>query len=147
MDKASIVVKWFRNNVKHGSRLALFALAIQFALSFGHFHAFAAPTAPATSTALVQIGPGDGNGLTLHDAAIDAAQTKQQQPATPDTDQPLDACAICAVASQASNVLFATPPLLLLPRAVELRYLITDTGFANLRPVDPAFRSRAPPAS
>ncbi|MGH6751213.1 MAG: DUF2946 domain-containing protein, partial [Bradyrhizobium sp.] len=32
-------MKWFRNNVKHGSRLALLALAIQFVLSFGHFHA------------------------------------------------------------------------------------------------------------
>ena len=30
-------MKWFRKHLKHGSRLALFALAIQFALSFGHF--------------------------------------------------------------------------------------------------------------
>ena len=35
----------------------------------------------------------------------------------PDTDQqPADNCAICAVIALASNVLFATPPLLLLPR-------------------------------
>ena len=35
-------MKWFRKHLKHGSRLALFALAIQFALSFGHFHGAAA---------------------------------------------------------------------------------------------------------
>jgi len=36
--RASIGMKWFRSNIKHGSRLALFALALQLALSFGHFH-------------------------------------------------------------------------------------------------------------
>jgi len=43
-------VNWFRKHLKRGSRLALFALAIQFALSFGHFHgeiARAAPGLPA----------------------------------------------------------------------------------------------------
>ena len=40
-------MNWFRKHLKHGSRLALFALAIQFALSFGHFHGVAAQAAPA----------------------------------------------------------------------------------------------------
>ena len=35
-------MKWFRSNLKTGSRLALVALALQFALSFGHFHGLAA---------------------------------------------------------------------------------------------------------
>src|SRR5260370_7977226 len=39
-------MKWFRSNIRYGSRLALFALAIQFLLSFGHFHG-SAQAAPA----------------------------------------------------------------------------------------------------
>src|SRR5438093_3038220 len=42
--RGCVVVNWFRKHLKHGSRLALFALAIQFALSFGHFHGAAAQT-------------------------------------------------------------------------------------------------------
>src|SRR5436190_18978618 len=40
-------MKWFRSNVRHGSRLALFALAIQVLLSFGHFHVSGAQATPA----------------------------------------------------------------------------------------------------
>ena len=36
--KWGIAMNWFRSR-QTGSRLALFALAIQFVLSFGHFHA------------------------------------------------------------------------------------------------------------
>ena len=116
-------MNWFRNNIKHGSRLALFALVIQLALSFGHFHAFAAHVTGAMAVSVAQ------------------------SPTAPDNDQLPDACAICAVVSQASHVAFATPPVLPLPRAVGLAYLTTDTAFADLRAVAPAFRSRAPPVS
>jgi hypothetical protein len=142
--KAYIVVKWFRKNLKSGSRLALFALAIQFALSFGHFHGIAAQAAPAIETGLTQADLDYAKAA--HGAGTEAVQ--KQQRSTSDTDQqPADACAICAVISLAGNVLFATPPLLQLPRAVELLYLTTDAEFAHLNSVHPAFQSRAPPAS
>ncbi len=32
-------MRWFRSNIRLGSRLALFALAVQILLSFGHVHA------------------------------------------------------------------------------------------------------------
>ena len=48
-------MKWFRSNIKHGSRLALFALAVQLALSFGHFHGVAAYAAPAFQSGPVQV--------------------------------------------------------------------------------------------
>lgn len=135
-------MNWFRKNVKLGSRLALFALAIQFALSFGHFHAIAAPAAPAIQAALTQAGP----AYIGTDATTEAAQ--KQAPATPDTDQqPADACAICAVIALAGNLLLASPPLLPLPQAVEFLYLTTDAGFVDLSSVHPAFQSRAPPIS
>jgi hypothetical protein len=142
-DKASIVVKWFRKHVKHGSRLALFALAVQFALSFGHFHAVAATPAIAASLAQADLDHAPIPGSP--DATSEAAQ--QQPPSKHDTDRPIEPCAICAVISLANNLVFSTPPLLLLPQAVELLYLTTDAEFAHLNSVHTAFQSRAPPAS
>ena len=137
---------WFRRHLKHGSRLALFALAIQFGLSFGHFHAVTAQAAPAIATGLAQADTDYANGLATQEISREAAKT-QQQPSLPDTDHAADVCAICAVIALANNVLFATPPLLQLPQAVELLYLTTDAEFAHLRSLRPAFQSRAPPAS
>jgi hypothetical protein len=137
-------MKWFRRNIKSGSRLALFALVVQFALSFAHFHSLGARAAPAIQTGLTQADHVDALGL----APSEAASQPQQLPSSPDTDeQPADACAICAVLALAGNALFATPPLLLLPQAVELLYLATDAEFAHLSSGRSAFQSRAPPAS
>jgi hypothetical protein len=47
----------------------------------------------------------------------------------------------------ASTMVFATPPLLLLPQAVEFLYLTTDAEFAHLKSAGTAFQPRAPPAS
>jgi hypothetical protein len=135
---APVGMKWFRSNIKTGSRLALFALAIQFALSFGHFHEAAAqPPRPGLT------------GAELAHAALDAAsELQQQQPSDHDTDQhTAHACVICAVNSLANNFLFATSPLLELPQAVELLHLATDAEFAHLGSLHPAFQSRAPPVS
>jgi hypothetical protein len=138
-------MKWFRKYLKHGSRLALFALAIQFALSFGHFHAFAAQAAPAIATGLAQADLDYAQSLTTQATAGEAAG--KQQPSHPDTDRSADACAICAVISLANNVLFATPPLLQLPQAVEILHLTVDAEFVHLNSLHPAFQPRAPPAS
>jgi hypothetical protein len=117
-------MNWFRSNIKQGSRLALLALAIQFALSFGHFHGIATQAAPAIQ------------------------QTSQQAPFNHDSDrQPAEPCAICAVMALANAALFATPPVLLLPQAVEFLYLTTDAEFVHLGPGSVAFQPRAPPAS
>ena len=120
-------MNWFRKHVKSGSRLALLALAIQFALSFGHFHAEIARAAPAIQAALA-------------DAAV-------QPPSNHGSDQHGTDCAICAVLSLANNFLFATPPLLELPQSVDVLHLATGAAFAHLGSVHPAFRSRAPPLS
>ena len=142
--KAYIVVKWFRKHLKCGSRLALFALAIQFALSFGHFHGIAAQAAPAIVTGLTQADLDYAKAA--HGAGTEAVQ-KQQRP-TPDTDQqPADACAICAVISLASSMLFTAPPVLLLPEAVELLFRTTNAEFVHLKSAPAAFHSRAPPLS
>ena len=135
-------MNWFRTHIKHGSRLALLALAIQFALSFGHFHAVAAP---AITTGLTQVDLDHAPSPRAPAAASEAAQ--QQPPSNHDTDRSTEACAICAVISLANNLVFSTPPLLELPQAVEFLYLTTDAEFVHLRSVHTAFQSRAPPAS
>jgi len=133
-------MKWVRSNIKRGSRLALFALAVQFVLSFGHFHGGAAQAAPTIQAGLA------ASGLPAADAV--GLSAPQQSPAHHDSDQqPSDACAICAVIALANAALFATPPLLLLPQAVESLYLITDAAFVRLNSARVAFQPRAPPIS
>jgi len=136
-------MKWFRANTRHGSRLALFALLVQFALS-GHFHPLAAQAAPAIQTGLTHADLVQSGTSAARDAAGKSAP--QQQPS--DHDQhPADGCAICAVIALATNLLFATPPVLQLPQAIELLYLTTEAEFVHLKSARHAFQSRAPPLS
>lgn len=134
-------MKWFRSNIRHGVRLALFALLVQFALSFGHSHGFV-HAAPLLQSSRQQA---DGQrGI----AASDRAVVKQQTPAKSDHDRTGDDnCAICAVVAMASTVVFASPPVLLLPQAVEFLQRTTDAEFTHLKSAGTAFQPRAPPAS
>jgi hypothetical protein len=133
-------MKWLRSNIKHGSRLALFALAIQFALSFGHFHAIAAQAAPAILSGASQ------SSFPVPDAVSKA--TRQQPASDHDSDQqPNDFCAICAVIAMANAALFATPLVLQPPQAVEFLYLTTDAEFVDPNSARVAFQPRAPPVS
>ena len=152
-------MKWFRSNIKHGSRLALLALAIQFVLSFGHFHGLAAQAAPAIQSSLVQPSlvqsslvqsspaPFEASRASGLAATEMASQPAPRQKPGSDRDTDSDGCAICAVMAMANAVLFATPPLLELPQAVELLYPTTDAEFIHLNSVRVAFQPRAPPIS
>jgi hypothetical protein len=146
---AFVDMKWFRSNIKHGSRLALLALAIQFALSFGHFHGSAAQAAPAVQSGVqsVAVSPDVARSLAAPDAATQSVQAQQQKPKPASDHDSNDACAICAVIAMANAVLFSTPPLLELPQAVELLYLTTDAEFIHLNSIRVAFQPRAPPIS
>jgi hypothetical protein len=134
-------MKWFRSNIKHGSRLALLALALQFGLSFGHFHAGAAQAAAQAIQSVVAQAD--------ISATADAVEQSAQLPASDhDSDHhPGENCAVCAVIALAGTVLFATPPVLRLPQAEAFLYLVTDAAFADLNSVGVAFQPRAPPAS
>jgi hypothetical protein len=136
-------MKWFRSNIQHGSRLALLALAAQLVLSFGHFHAAAAQAAPTIQSAPVLSDI--SQGFAASDAV--SASGQQQAPTSHDSDQPNDGCAICAVMAMAGTVLFAMPPLLPLPQAVEFLYQTTDAEFVHLSSARVAFQPRAPPIS
>jgi hypothetical protein len=124
-------MKWFRSNIRNGAKLALLALLVQFALSFGHVHGFVPPAASATQSVL----------------PADHAAKPQPTPSKHDSDQTTDVCAICAVMAMASAVVFSAPPILLLPDAVQILHRITDAEFAHLKSAGTAFQPRAPPAS
>ncbi|MBR0963592.1 DUF2946 domain-containing protein [Bradyrhizobium diazoefficiens] len=134
-------MKWFRSNIRHGARLALFAMLVQLALTFGHSHWFAQATTPVQASLQQTEGT---SGI----AANDRAAVQKPSPGSPDREQPGDDnCAICALVAMAGTAMFATPPLLLLPQAVELLYLTTDAEFVHLQPASAAFQPRAPPVS
>ena len=83
------------------------------------------------------------SGITSRRAAV-----QKQSPAGPDREQPgEDNCAICAVVAMAGTVVSATPPVLLLPQAIELLHRTTDAEFLHLKSAGTAFQPRAPPAS
>jgi hypothetical protein len=106
-------MKRFRSNFGDGARLALVALAVLLTPSFGNFDGTAAQAAPAIL----------------------------KRPAAATTDDS-KGCTICAVMTLADTV-FATPPLLMLPEAVEFLYQTTDAEFVHLKSAGAA----APPRS
>jgi hypothetical protein len=117
-------MKWLRSNIRHGTRLALLALTVQFALWFGHTHGLAAQAAPSI-------------------------QLSRQLP-TPchDSDQhPDDFCAICAAVALTSTAMAATPPALPVPQAFALVQPPIDATIVDPHSARAAFQSRAPPLS
>lgn len=123
-------MKWFRSNIRHGTRLALLALAVQFVLSFGHFHAIAAAQATTSSAAHVE------------------NSSRGEPNSNPDSDQAADLCAICAVVAMTST---ATPapalPPLQLPDAVALLSWHIDNYAAPVEIGRLHYQPRAPPIS
>ena len=139
-------MKWFRSNVRLGSHLALFALAIQFLLAFGHFHggAQAASASPdARRSALHDV---IGFAATHLDASDRASRATGAWPAGHEpAGQPADDCAICAVMALANAMVDASPPCLPAPQAAAFSYLPSEAGFLVSNSARAAFQPRAPP--
>jgi hypothetical protein len=125
-------MRWFRSNRKTGGRLALFALAVQFVLAFGHIH----PQdiyGPLVSSATLSALPAPENVQSL---STDQA-SKQSD----------DFCAICATVLLLNNSFAAEAPDLPLPvasRAVLEPDRLTSIFVEQRRA---AFQSRAPPTA
>jgi len=136
---------WIRSNIKSVSRIALLALAMQFALSFGHFHTIAstATSAPEFGSALSKFS--FAGSLT---AQVADTQSARQPASNNDSDKhSSDICAICAIMAMANATLFATPPGLPLPQIIEFSRLTAESEFARVASASVAFQPRAPPAS
>lgn len=123
-------MRWFRDNIRHGSWLALIALAVNIALSFGHIHAIAGQSAPrgriVAALASSHQGPAQGHS---GDGQADCL------------------CSICVAAGAIANGLASAPPavpLQLTETAVERT--IAPVHIVVLLPRT-AFQSRGPPLS
>src|SRR5579862_7705417 len=120
------VMGWVRLRKRFGAGLAIAAMALQFALSFGHVHVLGiGHNAPVVAASM------QGNA-----AAPNPAQNK------PDND---DYCAICASISLLGGSVVAAPPPLALP---VLSYAVEHAdrvAIAVIVPRRTPFQSRAPP--
>src|SRR5258708_11146815 len=127
-------MKWFRSNTRLGSQLALFALAIQFLLSFGHFHGSRAQAASALADAKQSglhhsVGFAATHLAALHKASHGDASRPLQLKTSSDHEpggQSTDDCAICAVMALANAMVVAAPLYLPAPQAFALLYVTID---------------------
>jgi hypothetical protein len=127
-------MRWIRSHVRLGSWCALFALAVQVVVSFGHAHRadFGWPSGFLPSSAIAAEQPA---------APLPAAPAAPVKP----TGLAFDYCAICAVMNLAASAVPAAAPGLPVP--------IVRGGlrFWIVRNISPAelphllFQARAPP--
>ncbi|WP_024509151.1 hypothetical protein [Bradyrhizobium sp. ARR65] len=122
-------MRWVRDNIRHGSWLALVALAINFALSFGHVHAIAGRASRGVIVAALAL----------------PEQGKTQ--GHPDEGQADYLCPICIATSAIANALASSPPAILLQlTATAVDRTIEPARFV-VEPQRAAFQSRGPPIS
>ncbi|MDB5573316.1 MAG: hypothetical protein JWR79_473 [Tardiphaga sp.] len=127
-------MNWFRRHIRTGSRLALFALAIQFVLAFGHTHQHG-QIATGTSADAVTVEYGTAS-------LVPAERHDRPQHPSLGSD-----CAICAGLAMTASALFGSPPILPAPEAFNSIYRAADAGLAHLGPSHAAFQPRGPPTS
>jgi hypothetical protein len=115
-------MRWVRQTRRFGSWLALFALALQLTLSFGHMHAEDfAPAATQTSTTAGDAGTAEDHGLGHHD------------------------CDICANMAMLASLVVPLPPSVALPACSQF-IVLAETGPQIVFGFVPRqFQARAPP--
>jgi hypothetical protein len=125
---------WFRSRSKWGAYLALFALALQLALTFGHVHLDRASPISADRSIV---------------AAADAWNTAQVKPTDPTDrhDRADDRCAICTLIHLAATLILAEPPSLPLPDISVGVPSEPPLAFDFPSPQHALFAARAPPTA
>jgi hypothetical protein len=121
---------WFRSNVRSGAWCALLALAVQFALQFGHVHV-------------------DGLAQQPADAAGISAQVQAAGEPAP-SDNPEDEadrhfCFVCRLIHLANGSMPGASPSLPLPILVIHVRLAIDHEREHAAPRPSHFQARAPP--
>jgi hypothetical protein len=133
-------MRWWRSHLRLGSRLALFALAVQFALSFAHVHLEGFASSPSSISARIAALVDGPQPVALpSDQTAPSKQNRHGQ--TPDF------CAICSVIHLAGTLVPSAAPALPLPETIgAVRFdPRAERQFAGARPA--FFQARAPPLS
>jgi hypothetical protein len=120
-------MRWVRSNSRFGAWLALAALALQLAVSFGHVHVDGAPHA-----AIVDAASGAPGSAPLSD----------KQPGNHADDY----CAICAVIHLAASAFVPSAPRVEAPFASQPIEHADRFAIAFVSPQRAPFQSRAPPS-
>jgi len=127
-------MNWIRSRVRSGARLALFALAVQMVLSFGHMHRDDLGLPPLAAADLSHF-----TSDTTHAPSNPADQ--HPQPA------PDDYCPICASMAQIATALPSLPPVLAVPAPIERVWASQAPARTVSAKVALSFQARAPPAA
>jgi len=125
-------MRWFRSRKRAGSYLALFALAFQLAVSFGHVH-------------LERIAPPSAGASALAGAQTPAADLNAPSNPAGREDLADDCCPICTLIHLAGALVPAEMPLLALPTVVGRLRLELAAEFDLTASHAALFRARAPP--
>jgi hypothetical protein len=125
-------MRWFRSRKRAGSYLALFALAFQLAVSFGHVH-------------LERIAPPSVGASALAGAQIPAADFNAPSNPTGREDLADDCCPICTLIHLAGALVPAEMPSLPLPTVFGRLRLEVAAEFDLTASHTALFRARAPP--
>ena len=125
-------MRWLRSRSRLGSYLALFALAFQLAVSFGHVH-------------LERIAPPSVGASALAPAQPSADNLNAPSNPTGREDLADDCCPICTLIHLAGALVPAEMPLLALPTVVGRLRLELAAEFDLTASHVALFRARAPP--
>jgi hypothetical protein len=126
-------MRWVRSNLRFGAWCALFALAVQFALSFGHVHVRGVGGTPALLALWTTPAP----------AAAPDARAKPAKPAKSQIAH--DQCAICTSIQFAGSLMPAAAPSLSLPTDPGHPWLGFDVAHVLAALPHHSFQARAPP--
>ena len=139
----------FRSNIKRAARRALGTLLIIIAPSLAELHWAAATASPAVRQSQPLGDTASAGDL----AAFSQAAQPQPDPGRDDRDRSLrnarqaDDCTICAALTAANAILFAPPPLLLLPQVLDFLQQATDAEFAHLKSIGLSSHRQTRPTS
>jgi hypothetical protein len=125
-------MSWFRSRSRLGAYLALFALAFQLAVSFGHVHLERVAPLSAAAGALAGAPP------SADDVTAPSNPGGREQPAD-------DHCPICTLIHLAGALVPAEMPSLPLPTVFGRLRLELAADFDLTAPHAALFRARAPP--
>ena len=120
-------MNWVRSKVRQAALLALFALAVQLVLSFGHFH---------------------NEGLLR--GALQVSQHEASAPLSPlqhSDGLAADDCAICASIAQLDALVASVPPAPPVPPSFATAVETVTSDFVLPDLTRSAFQSRGPPLS
>ena len=118
-------MQWFRAKLKAGARLALFALMVQIALSFGHLH----------------LGNFRQAVPSLASASTQSTSSAPTQPASHADDY----CAICATIHLTAISFLPPAPQLRVPFVARSVEHFNSAAVVFIAPRRAPFQSRAPP--